>query len=145
MQDLEKALQQIGDIRSQIADSTEFNGFGPTTVGTTGAIALATGILQQLQPPGTLEQYLFQWMAVAIVCSVIVGTEMYSRTRHEHGQLAAALLVRALEQFIPAFACGLMLATFSLMAAPECCPVSGRFVWPWVCLQRQETWHLRSE
>lgn len=119
MQDLEKALQQIGDIRSQIASSTEFHGFGPAAVATTGVIALATGAWQYLQSPGSTTHYLLQWIVVAAVCSVIVCTEMYSRSRHEHGQLAAALLVRALEQFLPAFACGFMLTAFCFLVAPD--------------------------
>ena len=119
MQDLEKALQQIGDIRSQIASSTEFQGFGPTAVATTGAIALFTGVLQQLQPTDNLNHYLLQWMVAASVCSVIVGAEMFTRTRHQHGQMAAALLIRALEQFLPAFACGAILTMFSFLVAPQ--------------------------
>ena len=119
MQDLEEALQQIGDIRSQIASSTEFHGFGPAAVATTAALALATGVLQQLQPPAGLEHYLLQWTAVATVCALVICVEMYTRMRHQHGQMAAALLVQALEQFLPAFACGLMLTAFSFLLAPQ--------------------------
>ncbi len=119
MQDLDKALQQIGDIRSQIASSTEFHGFGPAAVATTGVMALTIGVWQHLQPPASTTQYLLQWIVVAAVCSIIVGSEMYSRSRHEHGQLAAALLVRALEQFLPAFACGFMLTAFCFLVAPD--------------------------
>jgi len=37
MRDLDKALADIGEIRSQIAAGTAFRGYGPATMAATGA------------------------------------------------------------------------------------------------------------
>src|SRR5262249_21327282 len=46
MRDLDKALADIGAIRSQLAAGTAFRGYGPATIAATSGIALTTAILQ---------------------------------------------------------------------------------------------------
>ena len=48
MRDLDKALDDILTIRSQIASGTAFRGYGPATVAATGALALVTTVVQAL-------------------------------------------------------------------------------------------------
>ena len=45
MKDLERALADITAIRSQMARGTQFRGYGPVTVATTGLLALLAGAL----------------------------------------------------------------------------------------------------
>ena len=44
MRDLDKALDDILAIRSQLAAGTAFRGYGPATIATTGGIALLTAV-----------------------------------------------------------------------------------------------------
>jgi hypothetical protein len=44
MSDLHKALGDISSIRRQMAQSTEFRGYGPATLAATGAIAVLAGV-----------------------------------------------------------------------------------------------------
>src|SRR5262249_60450268 len=46
MHDLDKALADITEIRSQLARGIEFRGYGPLTVAATGVLALAAAALQ---------------------------------------------------------------------------------------------------
>ena len=51
MKDLERALSDITAIRSQLARGTEFRGYGPVTVATTGLMALLAAAMQALLLP----------------------------------------------------------------------------------------------
>ena len=51
MKDLDRALSDITAIRSQLARGTEFRGYGPVTVATTGLLALLAAALQALFLP----------------------------------------------------------------------------------------------
>ena len=51
MKDLERALADITAIRSQMARGTQFRGYGPVTVATTGLLALLAAALQALFCP----------------------------------------------------------------------------------------------
>ena len=51
MKDLERALSDITAIRSQLARGTEFRGYGPVTVATTGLMALLAAVMQALLLP----------------------------------------------------------------------------------------------
>ena len=48
MNDLNKALGEISSISLQMARSTEFRGYGPATLGTTGVFAMAAAAAQAL-------------------------------------------------------------------------------------------------
>ena len=48
MNDLNKALDDISSIRRQVARSTEFRGYGPATLGATGAMAVLAAAVQGL-------------------------------------------------------------------------------------------------
>ena len=60
MQDLDRALAEIGAIRSQIARSLEFRGYGPATLAATGGLAALAGLAQALwlpDPVGAIAWY----------------------------------------------------------------------------------------
>ena len=46
MTDLHQALVDIRSVRRQIAQTTEFHGYGPLTLGSTAALALLAGGVQ---------------------------------------------------------------------------------------------------
>jgi hypothetical protein len=122
MQDLDKALADIGTIRNQIAAGTAFRGYGPAAMAATGAVALATAILQFAfldDPTGNPLTFLFGWVVAAILSSALIWIEMQARSRRHHSGLADAMIHQAVEQFLPAGVAGLLLAVMLWKFAPE--------------------------
>ncbi|WP_291684313.1 hypothetical protein [Bradyrhizobium sp.] len=122
MRDLDKALADIFAIRSQIAAGTAFRGYGPAAVAATGGLALLTAILQFLwldDPTGSPMEFLAGWAAAALVSGGMIWTEMQARSRRHHSGLADAMVLQAVEQFLPAGAAGVLLAAMLWKFAPE--------------------------
>jgi len=122
MQDLDKALADIGAIRSQIAAGTAFRGYGPAAMAATGCVALATSVLQFAlldDPTGHPLTFLFGWVAAALLSSGLIWIEMQARSRRHHSGLADAMIHQAVEQFLPAGVAGLLLAVMLWKFAPE--------------------------
>jgi hypothetical protein len=118
--DLDKALADIVAIRSQIARDTTFRGLGFATVIATGGIALATAVGQAfwLGDPNSRPVLFFGlWIAAALVAFALIGVEALRRTRRLHAGLADAMVLNAIEVFLPsagAGAClGLVIARFA--------------------------------
>src|SRR5258708_35401467 len=121
MQDLDKALADIGAIRSQIAAGTAFRGYGPAAMAATGCVALATSVLQFAlldDPTGNPLTFLFGWVAAALLSSALIWIEMQARSRRHHSGLADAMIHQAVEQFLPAGVAGLLLAVMLWKFAP---------------------------
>ena len=122
MQDHDKALADIGAIRSQIAAGTAFRGYGPAAMAATGCVALATSVLQFAlldDPTGHPLTFLFGWVAAALLSSGLIWIEMQARSRRHHSGLADAMIHQAVEQFLPAGVAGLLLAVMLWKFAPE--------------------------
>jgi hypothetical protein len=122
MRDLDKALADIFAIRSQIAAGTAFRGYGPATVAATGALALATALLEfwWLDDPSDYPLSFFAgWAATAAVSLALIWTEMQARSRRHHSGLADAMIHQAVEQFLPAGIAGLVLAVMLWKFAAE--------------------------
>jgi hypothetical protein len=120
MSDLQRALADIGHIRSNLAAGTLFRGFGPSVMAATGVLALATAILQSLfVVRNDPDMFIVVWTAVAIVSAALIGTEMVARTRRHHGGLADAMLFNAVEHFLPVGAAGAMICLILLTFAPD--------------------------
>ena len=109
LRDLDQALAEISAIRSQIARSVVFRGYGPATLATTGLLAFVAAGAQAAfldDPARHVSTYLALWAGTALVCAGLVGLEMITRTRRVHGPLAQEMLWTAVEQFVPAAAAG---------------------------------------
>ena len=122
MHEIDKALEQISDIRSRIVVGTTFQGFGPAVVAMTGLSAIALGIVQSSFPQVLVADplvYLTCWLVLALCCTVMIGVEMLARSRRIHGGMADAMLVQAVEQFLPAAAAGVMLGFVVFRFAPD--------------------------
>ncbi len=122
MRDLDKALADIGTIRSQIAAGTAFRGYGPATMAATGAVALLTSFLQAWlldDPTGEPVTFFLGWAAAATLSGVMIWTEMRARSRRHHSGLADAMIHQAIEQFLPAGVAGVLLAAVMWKFAPE--------------------------
>ncbi|MBX9931170.1 MAG: hypothetical protein K2Y56_06480 [Methylobacterium sp.] len=122
MSDLDKALADIVAIRSQIARASAFQGYGPAALAATGGLALLTALAQHAWLDGAAPEpvaFLLTWVAVAFVSSAIIGAEMLARSRRHHSGLADAMILNAVEQFLPAGAVGALLALVMGRVSPE--------------------------
>ncbi len=122
MRELDKALADIGTIRSQIAANTTFRGLGPGALMATGAVALATSAAQAVllvDPTAHPVQYFAGWVAAAALSAVIVGLEMLTRSRRHRSRLADAVIHNAIEQFLPSAVAGIFLGVLFALFAPS--------------------------
>lgn len=120
--DLDEALAEISTIRSQIARSVVFRGYGPATVAATGLLALTAAALQGLllpDPLGNLQGYLALWGGTAVVCAGLIGIEMVARAHRVHLGLANEMLWTAVEQFLPAAVAGGLLTILLVGYTPD--------------------------
>lgn len=117
MNDLNKALGDISRIRRQVAHSTEFRGYGPATLASTGVLAVAAAGAQAIWAPdaaGHIAAYLSIWILTAALSAGVIATEMHARTRRIHCGIADEMIRMAVEQFLPAVGVGGLL-TFVLV------------------------------
>jgi len=111
MNDLYKALGDISSIRRQMASTTEFRGYGPATLATTGLFAILAAAAQALwfpDPAHHISAYLGVWVSTAVLSAALTGVQMYNRARRIHSGLSNEMLRMAVEQFLPSAAAGLL-------------------------------------
>jgi hypothetical protein len=121
MNDLNRALGEISSIRRQVARSTEFRGYGPATLATTGLIAmLAAGIQGRWAPDPVhhVSSYLGIWIWTAILSAALTGTQMYMRSRRMHSGMSDEMIHMAVEQFLPSVAAGVLMTAVILRFVP---------------------------
>jgi hypothetical protein len=112
MNHLNQALSDITSIRKQVAHSTQFRGYGPATLATTGILAFAAAAMQAWrlpEPASHISSYLSIWISTAVLSAVLIGTQAYARTRRIHSGIADEMLGMALEQFLPSVGTGVLL------------------------------------
>lgn len=123
--DLRKALDDIGSIRQQMVAGTLFRGLGPAVVALSGLLALATAAVQsawgRAVDPTAVDPLAFfaVWVALALVSAGLIGFEMRARTYRHHVGLADAMIVNAVEHFLPAGIAGGAIAVALLRYAPD--------------------------
>jgi len=112
MTDLNQALVDIRTIRRQVARTTEFRGYGPLTLSATALLAMFAGVAQSYwvrEPARHPIQYVALWLAVAVVCAALIATQMLTRARHQHSDMADEMIRMAVAQFLPAAIAGAIL------------------------------------
>jgi hypothetical protein len=122
MTDLHKALAEIHAIRGDLARGTEFRGYGPATLATTGALALLAAAAQAhwvKNPAHAIAVYLAIWIGTAVVSLTLISIQTVTRTRRVHSGLAMEMIQSAFEQFLPAIVAGLLLTVLLLRCAPQ--------------------------
>lgn len=121
MNDLYKALGDISSIRRQMASTTEFRGYGPATLATTGLFAILAAVAQALwlpDPAHHISAYLGVWVSTAVLSAALTGVQMYNRARRIHSGLSNEMLRMAVEQFLPSAVAGLLVTIVLLRYAP---------------------------
>lgn len=122
MNDLQKALADIGSIRQQVVAGTMFRGFGPTVLAATGGLAIITGAMQSIWPETMARDplvFLGCWIATAVLSAALIGVEMLTRSRRHHSSLADTMILNAVEHFLPAGAAGAGIALVLVHYAPD--------------------------
>jgi hypothetical protein len=112
MPNLSQALTDIRSIRRQVAQTTEFRGYGPATLFTTAILAAITGVIQSHWLPGPVEHsalYVALWLSAGIVCAALIVTQMLTRSNRLHSGMADEMIRIAVAQFLPAAAAGALL------------------------------------
>jgi hypothetical protein len=121
MNDLHKALGDLSSIRRQVARSTEFRGYGPATLASTGMVAIAAAGAQALwlpDPANHISRYLSIWIWTAALSAALIGTEMYARTRRIHSGMADEMIRMAVEQFLPSAGAGALVTVVLVRNVP---------------------------
>jgi hypothetical protein len=122
MSNLDKALADISAIRGQMAQATEFRGYGPATFAVTGLLAALAAVGQSIwlkTPAAHVAVYLALWVGVAVISAAIIGFEMVTRSRRMHSELAEAMIRTAVEQFLPAAVAGALITGVLFRFAPQ--------------------------
>jgi len=122
MNDLNKALGDISSIRRQVAHSTEFRGYGPATLASTGLLAVGAAGAQALllpDPSNHITAYLTIWISIAVLSAVLIGIQMYARTRRIHSGMADEMIRMAVEQFLPSAGAGALITVVLVRSVPE--------------------------
>ncbi len=122
MGDLDEALAGITQIRTQIARTAEFRGYGPVTLAATGFFGVLAGGLQFWLidlPLTNIMAYLTIWLTTAALAVFVVGGEMVWRARRLHFGLAPEMVWSAMEQFLPVVGAGLLLTFVLMRHAPQ--------------------------
>jgi hypothetical protein len=122
MDDLDKALGDIGTIRRQMARSTEFRGYGPATLAATGIFAILAAGAQALWLPDPLNHipaYLGIWILTAVVSGSLIGVQTVTRAHRFHSGMADEMLRMAVEQFLPAGVAGALITFVLLLCVPS--------------------------
>jgi hypothetical protein len=120
MSDLDKALADIVEIKSRLAQSSEFLGLGPAALAASGVLAFAVAVLQSVLP-GAAEPmaYFTGWVLTASVAVALIGAEMLRRAQRHHAGLADQMIREAVLNFVPAGVAGAALLAFFAQFAPE--------------------------
>lgn len=119
MTDLTRALEDIADIRNQIAAAKLFRGFGPAVVAATGGLAIVTAALQSNWSGLVDLNYFAVWIVVAILSVCLIGLEMFTLSKRHHGPLAFSIIWSAVENFLPVCVVGLVIGAVMYLNAPE--------------------------
>jgi hypothetical protein len=121
MNDLNRALGDISSIRRQVAHSTEFRGYGPATVASTGVLAVAVAGAQAMwlpDPVNHIPAYLSIWIWTAVVSAALIGMQMFARTRRIHSGMADEMIRMAMEQFLPSVGAGALITLVLVRYVP---------------------------
>src|SRR5579863_3763278 len=103
MPNVREALSQIRSIRGQMARSSEFRGYGPMTLASTGTLAILIASIQKLWAVDLEHEparFLAMWIGAAAVSLTFISIETIARARRIHSTLALQMLHAALEQFL---------------------------------------------
>jgi hypothetical protein len=122
MTELRQALDDINAIRSQVARGTQFRGYGPVSIASSGLLAILVAAVQARWAQSSqhdLRLFLAVWIATAAVAVSLSAMETVFRVRRVHSGLALQMIQAAVEQFLPCLVVGLLLTVVLMRIAPQ--------------------------
>jgi hypothetical protein len=122
MTELRQALDDINAIRTQVARGTQFRGYGPLSVASSGVLALLVAAAQSRWMSGSvhdLKLFLGVWISTAAVALFLSALETIFRVRRVHSGLALEMIQAAAEQFLPCIVVGVLLTAVLMRVAPQ--------------------------
>jgi hypothetical protein len=122
MTELRQALDDINAIRSQVARGTQFRGYGPMSVASSGILALGVAAAQARWVQDSehdLRLFLVIWISTAALALCLSALETVFRARRVHSGLAVEMIQAAVEQFLPCIVVGVLLTVVLMQVAPQ--------------------------
>jgi hypothetical protein len=122
MTELRQALDDINAIRSQVARGTQFRGYGPVSIASSGVLALAVAAAQARWAQGSehdLKLFLAVWISTAAIAVLLSALETVFRAQRVHSGLALQMIQAAVEQFLPCIVVGILLTVVLTRVAPQ--------------------------
>jgi hypothetical protein len=122
MNEIGRALSEIQSIRRQVAQSTEFRGYGPATLAMTACFALFAALAQKLwlqDPAQHIPAYIAIWTATAALSSLVIAIETTLRSGREHSGMADEMIRMAVEQFLPCVGTGALVTIVLARSVPS--------------------------
>ena len=122
MTELRQALDDINAIRTQVARGTQFHGYGPLSVASSGILAMLIAAAQGRWLAGSvhdLKLFLGVWISTAAVALFLSALETIFRVRRVHSGLALEMIQAAAEQFLPCIVVGVLLTAVLMRVAPQ--------------------------
>jgi hypothetical protein len=119
--DVERALSEIAEIRARISASSRFQGLGPEAMAFGGALAFAVALAQTVWRDALASsgpRYVAVWTAAMLCSCAVCVVEAMFRCRSLHGSMASAMLSGAVRQLMPFGAAGLVIAVVICSVAP---------------------------
>ena len=120
--DLRSALMQIAEIRQSVARAETFRGYRAAPVAFSGALAVATAIIQATlisEPEYDATGYLLLWLGAALVSLAITSLFVVLHCRHSSSPLTRSTALLAVGQFIPCLLAGGLLTYVLQQRVPE--------------------------
>lgn len=122
MSDLQRALGDIHAIRKQVADRTEFRGYGPAAMVAAALFAVTAAFVQPYvarDPAHMPVRYLSVWFVAAVLSLAVSAVTVCTRSRRMHSGLSDEMIRMAAQQFVPSLLAGLMVTLVLVFAVPH--------------------------
>jgi hypothetical protein len=107
--ELHDAVNQIAEIRQQLARSTTFRGYRPATTAFTGFVAIGAAIVQSIILPDYDSKpllYVDIWVSAAVISIAVVGAELVLWAKRSPSHMRSEMTVAAIHQFAPCLVAG---------------------------------------
>lgn len=120
--ELQEALNQIAEIRHQVARGELFRGYRAIPVVFSGILAFITAGVQAIglpESPRDVGTFLTLWLGCATISVGVVAFEMILRMRRTSSRLENERVLLAIGQFLPPLVAGGLIMLIVLRFAPE--------------------------
>ena len=122
MTELRRALNDINAIRRQVAQGTQFRGYGPLSIASSGILAMVVATVQTRWLAASehdVKLFLTIWVSTAAVAVLLSALQTVLRVRHVHDGLGFEMIKAAVEQFLPCVVAGSLLTVVLVRIAPQ--------------------------